>query len=162
MWVSRLSACCSPSSSIPRPTAIARAPERLRDAIASLIEAAAERAPQVLVVEDLHWADESTLAILSFLLRALSRGRILLLLTCRTDDVRRGDAVSRFIGEATRARLLERLTLGRLDETAVRELAEQITGRALTASALDRMQERAEGVPFFIEEIAGCSNGPLP
>lgn len=137
-------------------------PERLRDAIASLIEAAAERAPQVLVIEDLHWADESTLAILSFLLRALGRGRILLLLTCRTDDVRRGDAVSRFIGEATRARLLQRLTLGRLDDTAVRELAEQITGTPLTASALDRMQERAEGVPFFIEEIAGCSQGPLP
>jgi hypothetical protein len=85
-------------------------PERLRDAIASLIEAAAERAPQVLVVEDLHWADESTLAILSFLLRALGRGRILLLITCRSDDVRRGDAVSRFIGEATRARLLEHVT----------------------------------------------------
>ena len=137
-------------------------PERLRDAIASLIEAAAERAPQVLVVEDLHWADESTLAILSFLLRALGRGRILLLLTCRTDDVRRGDAVSRFIGEATRARLLERLTLGRLDEGAVRALAEQIAGRPLSASALDRMQVRAEGVPFFIEEIAGCTDGPLP
>lgn len=137
-------------------------PERLRDAIASLIEAAAERAPQVLVVEDLHWADESTLAILSFLLRALGRGRILLLLSCRTDDVRRGDAVSRFIGEATRARLLDRVTLARLDAAAVRELAEQITGRALTESALDRMQERAEGVPFFIEEIAGCTNGPLP
>ncbi len=137
-------------------------PERLRDAIASLIEAAAERAPQVLVVEDLHWADESTLAILSFLLRALSRGRILLLLTCRTDDVRRGDAVSRFIGEATRARLLDRVTLARLDTAAVRELAEQITGRALTESALDRVQQRAEGVPFFVEEIAGCANGPLP
>ncbi|MFK3676993.1 helix-turn-helix transcriptional regulator [Microbacterium sp. NPDC090218] len=137
-------------------------PERLRDAIASLIEAAAESAPQVLVVEDLHWADESTLAILSFLLRALGRGRILLLITCRSDDVRRGDAVSRFIGEATRARLLERLTLARLDEDAVRELAEQIIGHPLTERALDRMQERAEGVPFFVEEIAGCANGPLP
>lgn len=137
-------------------------PERLRDAIASLIEASAESGPQVLVVEDLHWADESTLAILSFLLRALGRGRILLLITCRSDDVRRGDAVSRFIGEATRGRLLERLTLTRLDEGAVRELAEQITGHPLTETALDRMQERAEGVPFFIEEIAGCANGPLP
>lgn len=137
-------------------------PERLRDAIASLIEAAAEQAPQVLVVEDLHWADESTLAILSFLLRALGRGRILLLITCRTDDVRRGDAVSRFIGEATRARLLERLALGRLDDDAVRELAAQILGHPLTETALDRMRERAEGVPFFIEEIAGCANSPLP
>ncbi|WP_435748888.1 ATP-binding protein [Microbacterium sp. PMB16] len=137
-------------------------PERLRDAIASLIEAAAERAPQVLVVEDLHWADESTLAMLSFLLRALQRGRVLLLITCRTDDVRRGDAVSRFIGEATRARLLERLTLERLDVDAVRALAENIVGHRMTDAAFDRMQERAEGVPFFVEEIAGCAKGPLP
>ncbi|WP_136032705.1 helix-turn-helix transcriptional regulator [Microbacterium sp. PF5] len=137
-------------------------PERLRDAVASLVEAAAEESPQVLVVEDLHWADDSTLAILSFLLRAWNRGRILLLITCRTDDVRRGDAVSRFIGEATRARLLERLTVSRLEDEAVRELVEQITGRAPSPSALERLQMRAEGVPFFVEEIAGCSQGPLP
>lgn len=137
-------------------------PERLRDAIAALIELAAERAPQVLVIEDLHWADESTLALLSFLLRTLSRGRVLILLTCRTDDVRRGDAVSRFIGEATRARLLERVAIERLDTAAVRELVEEITGGPLSDSALERIHLRAEGVPFFVEEIAGCSTGPLP
>jgi len=137
-------------------------PDRLRDAIAALIEAAAEHAPQVLVVEDLHWADESTLALLSFLLRTLARGRILLVLTCRSDDVRRGDAVSRFIAESTRARVLERTTIERLPTTAVRELAEAITGHALSDTALERIQERAEGVPFFVEEIAGCSTGPLP
>ncbi|MGJ0390348.1 helix-turn-helix transcriptional regulator [Microbacterium sp. CGR1] len=137
-------------------------PDRLRDAIASLIEAAAELAPQVLVVEDLHWADESTLALLSFLLRTLARGRILLVLTCRTDDVRRGDAVSRFIGESTRARLLERVTIERLESASVRQLAESITGTPLSDTALERIQERAEGVPFFVEEIAGCSAGPLP
>lgn len=137
-------------------------PERLRDAIASLIEAATELAPQVIVVEDLHWADDSTLAILSFLLRTLDRGRLLLLITCRTDDVRRGDAVSRFIGEATRARLLERMTVPRLDDHAVGELVAQITGRAPTATALERLQVRAEGVPFFVEEIAGCAQGLLP
>ncbi|MCS3442747.1 helix-turn-helix transcriptional regulator [Microbacterium phyllosphaerae] len=137
-------------------------PDRLRDAIASLIEAAAELAPQVLVVEDLHWADESTLALLSFLLRTLARGRILLVLTCRTDDVRRGDAVSRFIGESTRARLLERVAVERLATASVRQLAEAITGEPLSDTALERIQERAEGVPFFVEEIAGCSAGPLP
>lgn len=137
-------------------------PDRLRDAIAALIEAAAEHAPQVLVVEDLHWADESTLALLSFLLRTLTHGRILLLLTCRSDDVRRGDAVSRFIGEATRARLLERVTVERLEISAVRQLAESITGQPLSDAALERIQDRAEGVPFFVEELAGCSSGPLP
>ncbi len=137
-------------------------PERLRDVIAALIELAAEQAPQVLVVEDLHWADESTLAMLSFLLRTLAQGRILLLLTCRTDDVRRGDAVSRFIAEASRQRLLERVVLERLDLDAVRTLAEQITGRTLSDRSIERMQERAEGVPFFVEEIAGCADAPLP
>lgn len=137
-------------------------PERLRDAIASLIESAVELAPQVLVIEDLHWADESTLAMLTFLLRTLNRGRLLLLITCRSDDVRRGDPVSRFVGESTRARLLHRLALTRLDEDAARELAQQITGRPITEAALERMQERAEGVPFFIEELACCSSGPLP
>ncbi|WP_336641182.1 helix-turn-helix transcriptional regulator [Microbacterium sp. USHLN272] len=137
-------------------------PDRLRDAIATLIETAAEAAPQVLVIEDLHWADESTLALLSFLLRTLARGRVLLLLSCRSDDVRRGDAVSRFIVEATRSRLIERVTLPRLDGDAVRALAEQLTGRSVSDGALARMQERAEGVPFFVEEIADCTTGPLP
>ncbi len=148
---------------VPVPTDRERtSPERLRDAIATLIETAASRAPQVLIVEDLHWADESTLAILSFLLRTLTRGRVLLLLTCRSDDVRRGDAVSRFIAEATRARLLDRIALQRLGTDAVRALAEQITGHPLSEGALERVQERAEGVPFFVEEIAGCTAGPLP
>ncbi|PCE15481.1 hypothetical protein AUC47_11320 [Microbacterium sp. SZ1] len=137
-------------------------PDRVRDAIAALIEVAAERNPQVLIVEDLHWADDSTLAILAFLLRTLSRGRIMLLLSCRSDDVRRGDAVSSFIGESTRARLLDRVQVDRLGTDAARELAEAITGRPLSDTAIERIQSRAEGVPFFIEEIAGCSAGPLP
>lgn len=137
-------------------------PDRVRDAIAALIEVASERNPQVLIVEDLHWADDSTLAILAFLLRTLSRGRIMLLLSCRSDDVRRGDAVSSFIGESTRARLLERVQVDRLDAVAVRQLAEAITGQPLSDTAIERIQVRAEGVPFFVEEIAGCATGPLP
>ncbi|MFF7291153.1 AAA family ATPase [Microbacterium sp. NPDC008134] len=148
---------------VDEPTDRARtSPDRLRDAIATLIETAAEAAPQVLVIEDLHWADESTLALLSFLLRTVARGRVLLLLSCRSDDVRRGDAVSRFIVEATRSRLIERVTLPRLDGDAVRALAEQLTGRSVSDGALARMQERAEGVPFFVEELADCTTGPLP
>lgn len=137
-------------------------PDRVRDAIAALVELAAAAAPQVLVVEDLHWADDSTLAILSFLLRTITQGRILILMSCRSDDVRRGDAVSSFIGESTRARLIERVQVDRLAPAAVRALAEAITGRPLSDTAVERIQTRAEGVPFFVEEIAGCSTGPLP
>lgn len=137
-------------------------PDALRGAVIALIEAAAERAPQVLVIEDVHWTDDSTLGMLSFLLRALQTGRVLMVITCRSDDVRRGDAVSRFIAETRRARLIERLPLQRLDENATRQLVEQLSGGALTDSALERLMERAEGVPFFIEEVACCAAGPLP
>lgn len=137
-------------------------PDALRDAVATLIEAAAERAPQVLVIEDLHWADDSTLVMLSFLLRTLQEGRVLLLITCRTDDVRRGDAVSRFIAETARARVITRRHLQRLDEAASRELVERLRGGAVSDATLERLMERAEGVPFFIEEVSSCASGPLP
>ncbi|MGO2518798.1 MAG: AAA family ATPase [Microbacterium sp.] len=137
-------------------------PDALRGAVVTLIEAAAERAPQLIVIEDLHWTDDSTLGMLSFLLRTLQSGRVLMLITCRSDDVRRGDAVSRFIAETTRARVIERLPLQRLDGAATRQLVEQLTVGALSDAALERLMERAEGVPFFIEEVACCAAGPLP
>lgn len=144
------------------PDPAASSPDRLRDAIANLVEAAARRGPLVVVVEDLHWADESTLAILSFLLRVVADGRLLVVLSFRTDDVRRGDPVSAFVASAERARLLDRMTLPRLDADAVRQLAESIVGETLDDAALERMRERSDGVPFFIEELACCSTGPLP
>ena len=137
-------------------------PEALRDAIATLIEAAAGNRPQIILVEDLHWADDSTLALLAFLLRTIDHGRVLILLTCRSEDVRRGDATSRFIADVRRARLVERIVLSRLDAAGTRALAEQLSGRELSDTALERMHERAEGVPFFIEELACCSDAPLP
>lgn len=137
-------------------------PDALRGAVVALIEAAAERAPQLIVVEDLHWADDSTLAMLSFLLRSLQEGRVLVLITCRSDDVRRGDAASRFIAETTRARAIERLPLQRLDESATRQLVEQLSSADLSDAALERLMDRAEGVPFFIEEVSCCASGPLP
>jgi ATP/maltotriose-dependent transcriptional regulator MalT len=137
-------------------------PDALRGAVITLIEAASERAPQVVVIEDIHWTDDSTLGMLSFLLRTLQSGRVLVVVTCRSDDVRRGDAVSRFIAETTRARLIERLPLQRLDEESTRQLVEQLSEGALTEAALERLMERAEGVPFFIEEVACCAAGPLP
>lgn len=137
-------------------------PDALRGAVVTLIEASAERAPQVIVIEDVHWTDDSTLGMLSFLLHALQSGRVLIVITCRSDDVRRGDAVSRFIAETTRARLIERLPLQRLDANATRRLVEQLAGGVLTDAAMERLMERAEGVPFFIEEVACCAAGPLP
>lgn len=136
--------------------------EGVRDAIANVIAAASLNAPQVLVIEDVHWADPSTLRMLSFLLRTLDRGRVLFLLSYRTDDVRRGDVVSRFLAETSRLRAVDQLPLTRLDDEEIRRIVERIRGEAVSEETLAVMSERTEGVPFFVEELACCADGPLP
>jgi tetratricopeptide (TPR) repeat protein len=115
----------------------------------------------VLVIEDLHWADEGTLTLLAFLLRVVTRGRLLVVLGWRSDEGRRADPVRLFLGEAERAHLLERLTLNRLSRESVWALVAALGG-VDDADAIERLDERAEGIPFFIEELACCSDGPLP
>ncbi|GAA4489141.1 LuxR family transcriptional regulator [Microbacterium panaciterrae] len=136
-------------------------PEGLRETIANLLEAAAAIRPVVVVIEDLHWADAATLSMLSFLLRALAGRPVLFLLTCRIDEVRRGGAVRTFLAEAERARLLDRVTLGRLDALGVRDLVQGLRG-PIDDAALARLLERSEGVPFFVEELLCNVRGPMP
>ncbi|UJP09330.1 AAA family ATPase [Microbacterium sp. KUDC0406] len=137
------------------------APEGLGEALADVFEAAARRHPLVVVVEDLHWADPATLSILSFLLRALARERVMFVLTCRTDEIGRGGAVRSFLVSAESARLLDRVGLERLDAVAVRSLAESLRG-GVDDAAFARMLERSEGVPFFVEELSCNADGPIP
>ncbi|MBS1907520.1 MAG: AAA family ATPase [Actinobacteria bacterium] len=136
-------------------------PEGLRETIANLLEVAAAIRPVVVVIEDLHWADAATLSMLSFLLRALAGRPVLFLLTCRIDEVRRGGEVRSFLAEAERARLLERISLGRLDPVDVRDLVQGLRG-PVDDAGLARLMERSEGVPFFIEELLCNVQGPMP
>ncbi len=136
-------------------------PEGLRETIANLLEAAASVRPVVVVIEDLHWADAATLSMLSFLLRALAGRPVLFLLTCRIDEVRRGGEVRTFLAEAERARLLDRVTLDRLDASSVRDLVQRLRGPVGDAG-LARLMERSEGVPFFVEELLCNVQGPMP
>ncbi|WP_309340059.1 AAA family ATPase [Microbacterium sp.] len=136
-------------------------PEGLRETIANLLEAASAIRPVVVVIEDLHWADAATLSMLSFLLRALAGRPVLFLLTCRIDEVRRGGGVRTFLAEAERARLLDRVTLKRLDAIEVRDLVQRLRG-AVDDAGLARLMERSEGVPFFIEELLCNVQGPMP
>ena len=133
---------------------------RLHDAIAQALVAAAEVHPLVVVVEDLHWADGGTLTVLSVLLRAIAASRILVILTMR-DDGHRSDPARRFAAEAERGRVLERVALGRLGDDEVRALVSGLRSRPLEPSAVDLLIERADGVPFFVEELLDEAGAPL-
>nr|WP_272898215.1 helix-turn-helix transcriptional regulator [Agromyces seonyuensis] len=130
---------------------------QLHEAVAVLLEASARRRTTVVVVEDLHWIDVASLALLRFLMRVLVDGRVLLVLSYRTEDVGRGHPVRSFLGEVERDRDVGRRELARLDRDEVHELAERLLDRPTGGAQFDRVYERSEGVPFFIEELVdGC------
>lgn len=120
----------------------------------------ADDAPLVLGVEDLHWADASTLDLLTYLARDLD-GRLLVVATFRTDELHRRHPVAPVIGELSRLPRVRRLDLGPLTDTEVRQLVTAILGRPPSADLLQEVVARAAGNAFFVEELVATSPDQL-
>ncbi len=138
---------------------------RVHDTVAAVFETVSRQTPVVIVIEDLHWADEGTLDLLRFLLRVLGRGRILVVLTFRTEDVVRGHPLRSLLSELDRSRSVSRVELVRLSKAEVRNQVVAILGTEPDDDAFDSVYARSEGVPFFVEELVGfdCTGeGELP
>lgn len=138
---------------------------RLFDRTARLIERLAEDRTLVLVVEDLHWSDRSTRDLLAYLIRTLHRARVLVLATYRSDDLHRRHPLRPYLAELERLRTVQRLELERFGPA---ETAAQLAGILGVATPdrvlVDRIHRRAEGNPFFVEQLAsaareGCTAG---
>jgi DNA-binding CsgD family transcriptional regulator len=134
------------------------------ETLASLTDRAAV-APVLLVLEDLHWADTSTLDLVVFLAHNLDNCRLLLLVTYRADEVSSAERVGRLADGVRRSGAAIALELGPLEHE---ELAALVGARAdafLPAPLTDAMLARAEGNPFFAEELAAAAaheSGDLP
>jgi DNA-binding CsgD family transcriptional regulator/tetratricopeptide (TPR) repeat protein len=105
-----------------------------------------------LVVEDLHWADQSTRDLLAFLVRNLRRNRVLLVGTYRSDEPR-SDQLRPWLAELDRGGSVQRIELLRLDQI---QTAAQLTGILGVVPAADLVSDvfaRSEGNPFFTEEL---------
>ena len=126
---------------------------RLFDAVARLLEAAAgRRPPLVLLMDDLHAADQPSLLLLRFVAPRLRGLPILLVGAYRDGEVRADAERDRIIVELARdARLLR---LAPLDEAAAAELVEQRAGRRPSAAALRTLTETTGGNPLFLAEAA--------
>ena len=114
---------------------------------------ACDRQTVVLVVEDLHWADEGTLTALAHLLPAVGSMRVLLTLTYRSDELADTHPVAPFLARFQRH--ATRITLTRLTDKETRRLVHGAMGDrgTLTPRELDEIVERSEGNPFFAEEL---------
>lgn len=136
--------------------------DRLHEMVAVVLEAFAREQPVIVVIEDLHWVDSASLTVLQFLLNAVTAGRIMLVLSYRSDDVARGHPLRVFLSNAERARRVVRIDLGRLSLAEVGVQAREILGTSPDPDTLASVFERSEGVPFFVEELVDESCVGLP
>jgi DNA-binding CsgD family transcriptional regulator len=131
------------------------AKRRLFEAISATLARLAGQQPLLVVLEDLHWADPTTLELLEVLPRRLAASRLLMLGTARPDEP--NPDLRRCLATLRRARSLV--------EVAVEPLSKEGTGRMLEAlfptppsPALVRMvHARTNGNPFFVEELLGAA-----
>ncbi len=126
---------------------------RLFQALAQFLVRLAARQPLFVVVEDLHWSDDTSLEFLLYLARRIASQPILLLLTYRSDEAQPG--LSHFLAGLDRERLATELALTRLTSVEVDEMLRAIFGltRSVRAEFLDALYALTEGNPFFIEEV---------
>ena len=110
----------------------------------------------VLVIEDVHWADEATLDLLSYLGRRIQHLPVLLLVTYRDDALVATDPLRLTLGALAIQRATRRLSLATLSAAGVATLAE---GTTIDATELHRL---TAGNPFFVIEVLQAGNDALP
>jgi DNA-binding CsgD family transcriptional regulator len=140
------------------PTADAVGRLRFFRSVTELVVAAAADDPVIVVIEDLHWADDSTGDLLLFLATAVRDARVLIVASRRTDTARSGGFAAA-LDEVVRAGHARRLMLAPLDRGEIGELIGQILGVGPSGGLLDRVTERADGNPFFAEELVAAGGG---
>jgi DNA-binding winged helix-turn-helix (wHTH) protein/tetratricopeptide (TPR) repeat protein len=126
---------------------------RLYDAAARYLLERGREHPLVLVIDDLHWADASSLGLLRFLARPASEARVLIVGTYRDVDVRRGHPLADLLGALAREARCQRVALAGLGQSEIAEFVENLAGEVPRASLVSRLTEMTEGNPFFLREM---------
>ena len=126
---------------------------RLFEAIASLLDEIAARAPLALVLDDLHWADRGTLHLLRHVARAPREAPLLIVGTYRDAEVRPSHPLAELLADLRRDRLVERIALEGLGERDVGALIAAHAGHVAPPSLVGTVHEHTDGNPFFVEEV---------
>src|SRR5262249_26142282 len=142
-------------SDLPEPVALQPDEERVRllDAVAQGLLALAARAPTVVVLDDLHWADHGTVAMLRHVARFARRGRLLVLGAYRDVEIDGQHPLRDALGTLPRETSYEQIALAGLDPTAVRELLETVADQQVPPALVSAITQETSGNPFFIREV---------
>jgi DNA-binding SARP family transcriptional activator len=123
---------------------------RLFDGVARTISTLC--AGKALVIDDVHWADEASIELLSYLTRRLDRLGMTLVVTWRTEELPPGHGLRRVVSAAHRHGDGVLVRLDRLDAAAVGHLAAAVLGDDVDPGVVDVVFAETEGLPFFVVE----------
>lgn len=120
------------------------------------LSAELQSGPSILVLEDVHWADEATLDVLGVIGRRIERLEAVVIATYRTDELSRTHPLRIVLGDLATATGVERLHLHALSPEAVAELA------APYGIDADDLHAKTAGNPFFVTEVLAGAGGEIP
>ncbi len=129
--------------------------ERLRlfDHLARLLHHLAEEKGLLFFIDDLHWADHGTIALLHYLLRRLRDERLLVLAAYREVELDRNHPLAEALVDWNRERLSMRFPLGRLSQAETGQILANLLGHVnISSEFITVIHHETEGNPFFIEE----------
>lgn len=126
---------------------------QLFDAVSRFLHRCSAEAPLLLVLDDLHGADEPSLLLLRFLGRELRDSRLMVLASCRDSALSRQRPLADTLAELDREPWSSRLELGGLDVPDVGRLAALVAGSDLPNGMVRDLHRRTDGNPFFVTQV---------
>jgi predicted ATPase len=139
------------------PPPLELSPEQSRkilfDAVVELLSRTAASGPIMLLLEDLHWADEGTLSLLNHIARSISRTAVLIVGTFRDNEIDSAGPLAQTLDELLRVHMLERISLRGLPHDAVAGMIRALSGKEPPPAVVNLIQSGTDGNPFFIEEL---------
>ncbi len=113
---------------------------------------ASER-PTLMILEDLHWADDSTLSLLDHLTQRLSDLPLMVIGTYRDAEVNVTHELAKALEDLLRGRLATRVRLKGLPRDGVAAMLDSLSGKSAPAAVVGEVFAETEGNPFFVEEL---------
>jgi anti-anti-sigma factor len=140
------------------PEAAALEPEqeqlRLMSSLTQFVKRATQDRPWLLILDDLQWADPNSLELLRYLARHLPSMRLLILGIYRDVELSRDHPLLETVRDLGSHPGYQQVALKRLDQTDVTQLLRHIWQQDIPAGLIEKIYQRTEGNPFYVEEVA--------
>jgi class 3 adenylate cyclase/tetratricopeptide (TPR) repeat protein len=123
------------------------------NAVGSFVSRAAARFPLLLVMDDVHWADEPTLLLIEHMASLMRDIRVIGVGTYRDVELDVARPLAATIERLLRDRLIDRISVKRFDRDGVATMLEALAGRPAPEAVVRAVFDETEGNPFFVEEV---------